>query len=74
MDNAVIDTERAAWFRATLRFLDHGLCERNAAWESWLAWCALRSLDTGSRTSHYRWLLAIGARHHGRFFRRIKLL
>ena len=68
-----IDVERAAWFRATLRFVDHGLTERKAAWSSWEQWCADHNNDVGSKTKHHRWLLMIGARPFGRFYRRIKL-
>jgi hypothetical protein len=69
-----LDIYRAAWFRASLRFLDHGLAERKALWLSWSSWCDVAGVDYGSKTRLYSWLLDIGARPHGKLLRRIKLL
>ncbi len=69
-----LDIHRAAWFRCSLRYLDHGLAERKALWASWSKFCDVNGVEHGSKTKLYAWLLDIGARKHGKLLRRVKLL
>lgn len=56
------DIHRAAWFRANLRFVPHGLIDRRTLWRSWEQWCAANDIETRSKTSMWKWLTAVGAR------------
>lgn len=68
-----IDHQRAAWFRESLYFCDHGLSDRWSLWDSWALFCKSHSIDPGSKSSMWQWLLKIGAKHHGSLFRRVKM-
>lgn len=56
------DLHRAAWFRENLTFVSHGLIDRRTLWASWSTWCERHGVEPRSKTSMWKWLIAIGAR------------